>query len=590
MMLLRQAARRDSRRARIRPHRSRRRRAPARRRQDERRDRRCTTWCATLRRLHRGRSTSASTCARGEIFGLLGPNGAGKTTTFRMLCGLLPASERRRCASPASTCAHARAAARAPHRLRGAEVLALRQPRRVLENLEFFASAYGLRGAQARASASDGHSRSSSSRAGAWRQRASCRGGYKQRLAMAAALLHEPEILFLDEPTSGADPLARREFWRRITALAEQGVTVIVTTHFMEEAEYCDRIAIMDAGQVLALGTPRRDPRAGRRADGQPAPSMEDAFIAHRRATRASAAPARRMSDPLPRRPTRPASCGRVCARWCARKTARSCAIRAASPIGIVLPADPDPAVRLRRCRSTSRTCRSPWCIEDASPTRRDVRRRPSSCRPISRRAGAAPMRGRRAAAAAARKVDGIVRIPADFSPRRSCAARRRLQLIVHGVDANTARIIQGYVEGAVAQPGRRTRRAAAGTAARRHRRRSPSSSALWFNEANDSTYFLVPGLIVLIMTLIGALLTAHGDGARMGARHARGAVRHAGAGRSRSCSARLLPYFVLGMIGLALCVLAAAVPVPRAAARLAAGALSAPRCSTCWWRSASGC
>ena len=90
-------------------------------------------------------------------------------------------------------------------------------------------------------------------------------GGYKQRLAMAAALLHEPEILFLDEPTSGADPLARREFWRRITALAEQGVTIIVTTHFMQEAEYCDRIAIMDAGRVLAQGR-RRDPALADRA------------------------------------------------------------------------------------------------------------------------------------------------------------------------------------------------------------------------------------------------------------------------------------------------------------------------------------
>jgi ABC-2 type transport system ATP-binding protein len=103
-------------------------------------------------------------------------------------------------------------------------------------------------------------------------------GGYKQRLAMAAALLHGPEILFLDEPTSGADPHARREFWRRISAYSASGVTVIVTTHFMEEAEYCDRAVILDAGRILAEGTPaelRRlaEPGAGREA------SMEDAFI-----------------------------------------------------------------------------------------------------------------------------------------------------------------------------------------------------------------------------------------------------------------------------------------------------------------------
>jgi ABC-2 type transport system ATP-binding protein len=104
-------------------------------------------------------------------------------------------------------------------------------------------------------------------------------GGFKQRLAMAAALLHEPETLFLDEPTSGADPLARREFWRRITALAEQGVTVIVTTHFMEEAEYCDRVAIMDAGRILAQGTPAEIRRRARSEPGRKA-TMEDAFIA----------------------------------------------------------------------------------------------------------------------------------------------------------------------------------------------------------------------------------------------------------------------------------------------------------------------
>ncbi len=96
---------------------------------------------------------------------------------------------------------------------------------------------------------------------------------------MAAALLHEPEILFLDEPTSGADPRARRAFWRRITALAEQGVTIIVTTHFMQEAEYCDRIAIMDSGRILAQGSPAEVRAAGAHA-AQPEPSMDDAFIA----------------------------------------------------------------------------------------------------------------------------------------------------------------------------------------------------------------------------------------------------------------------------------------------------------------------
>jgi ABC-2 type transport system ATP-binding protein len=104
-------------------------------------------------------------------------------------------------------------------------------------------------------------------------------GGFKQRLAMAAALMHEPDILFLDEATSGADPLARREFWRRIAALAEAGVTVIVTTHFMDEAEYCDRVAILDQGRILAQGTPAEIRRRGRAAEGHEA-TMEDAFIA----------------------------------------------------------------------------------------------------------------------------------------------------------------------------------------------------------------------------------------------------------------------------------------------------------------------
>jgi ABC-2 type transport system ATP-binding protein len=213
---------------------------------------------------------------RGEIFGLLGPNGAGKTTTFRMLCGLLaPTAGRLHVAGADVRDAPASARARLGY---VAQKFSLYGPLSVLENLEFFASAYGLRGERRRARI-------------AWATQqfnlneqlrevsSQLPGGYKQRLAMAAALLHEPEILFLDEPTSGADPLARRAFWRRITALAEQGVTIIVTTHFMQEAEYCDHIAIMDAGQVLSQGSPA-EVRERARSEALPKPSMEDAFIA----------------------------------------------------------------------------------------------------------------------------------------------------------------------------------------------------------------------------------------------------------------------------------------------------------------------
>ncbi len=103
--------------------------------------------------------------------------------------------------------------------------------------------------------------------------------GYKQRLALACALMHDPDILFLDEPTSGVDPIARREFWHWINTLSDRGVTVMVTTHFMEEAEYCDRLAVMAEGRILALDTPR-SVKAQARSEERPNPSMEDAFIA----------------------------------------------------------------------------------------------------------------------------------------------------------------------------------------------------------------------------------------------------------------------------------------------------------------------
>ncbi len=212
---------------------------------------------------------------RGEVFGLLGANGAGKSTTFRMLCGLLPLS-----AGKVSVAGHdlARAAPEARRQIGYmAQKFSLYGDLSVMQNLRFFSSVYGLSGRRQRqrldwALDTFELSRYADSNAGELPL------GYKQRLAFAAALMHEPQILFLDEPTSGVDPLARREFWVRTNALAEAGVTVLVTTHFMDEANYCDRLVIMAEGKVLAEGTPQ-EMKALARSETAPDPTMEDAFI-----------------------------------------------------------------------------------------------------------------------------------------------------------------------------------------------------------------------------------------------------------------------------------------------------------------------
>ena len=216
------------------------------------------------------------TVKSGEIFGLLGANGAGKSTTFRMLCGLLPASEGSLRVAGVDL---RRAAAKARERVGYmAQKFSLYGDLSVFENLRFFSSAYGLKGVRQRERlgwALDEFE------LGAYAD-ATSRDlplGFQQRLALAVALMHEPDILFLDEPTSGVDPLGRRDFWRRINALAERGITIMVTTHFMEEAEYCDRLVIMAQGRILAEGT-SEEMRARFRSDALPNPTMEDAFVA----------------------------------------------------------------------------------------------------------------------------------------------------------------------------------------------------------------------------------------------------------------------------------------------------------------------
>ena len=212
---------------------------------------------------------------RGEIFGLLGPNGAGKSTTFRMMCGLL---------TPSSGTAHVlgidlrKSPSRARQRLGYmAQKFSLYGNLTARQNLEFFSGAYGLSGERQRTAIDE--------MADAFRLEPLLHLaadqmplGFKQRLALACALMHRPDVVFLDEPTSGVDPITRREFWTHINALVQRGVTVMVTTHFMDEAEYCDRIALIFRGRVIATGSPDELKKQVAEA-GKPEPSMEEAFI-----------------------------------------------------------------------------------------------------------------------------------------------------------------------------------------------------------------------------------------------------------------------------------------------------------------------
>ena len=212
---------------------------------------------------------------RGEIFGLLGPNGAGKSTTFKMLCGLLQPSAGEGWVAGFDL---RRDGAQARNHLGYmAQKFSLYGDLSVRQNLDFFAGVYGLGRRRARQQTELmievfdlGRLLGTSAK--------DLPLGFKQRLALACAVMHEPEALFLDEPTSGVDPITRREFWTHINGLVEKGVTVLVTTHFMDEAEYCDRIALIYRGQAIATGSPD-DLKARTASALHPDPTLEDAFI-----------------------------------------------------------------------------------------------------------------------------------------------------------------------------------------------------------------------------------------------------------------------------------------------------------------------
>jgi ABC-2 type transport system ATP-binding protein len=212
---------------------------------------------------------------RGEIFGLLGPNGAGKSTTFKMMCGLLVPTEGKALVLGMDLKTSSGKARQ--HLGYMAQKFSLYGNLTVAQNLKFFSGVYGLSGKTQRDKISE---MSNAFNFGPILNQTpdSLPLGFKQRLALACALMHEPDILFLDEPTSGVDPLTRREFWLHINGMVDKGVTVMVTTHFMDEAEYCDRIGLVYRGKIIAAGTPD-DLKHQVASSDNPNPSMEQAFI-----------------------------------------------------------------------------------------------------------------------------------------------------------------------------------------------------------------------------------------------------------------------------------------------------------------------
>jgi ABC-2 type transport system ATP-binding protein len=210
---------------------------------------------------------------RGEIFGVLGPNGAGKSTTIRMLCGILDPSGGRGTVVGFDI---ARDAERIKERIGYmTQRFSLYEDLTVFENLRFYAGLYGV-AASGRAARIDEVLAATGLRGRRDQISGTLSGGWKQRVALACATIHQPPLLFLDEPTAGVDPVSRREFWEQIHLLSSQGTTVLVTTHYMDEAERCHRLAFIFRGSVLDVGTPqeivvRRDLRVAELEVGEAA-------------------------------------------------------------------------------------------------------------------------------------------------------------------------------------------------------------------------------------------------------------------------------------------------------------------------------
>jgi ABC-2 type transport system permease protein len=495
---------------------------------------------------------------RGEIFGLLGPNGAGKSTTFKMMCGLLrPTAGQAFVAGLDLYEAAGAARGRVGYM---AQKFSLYGDLSARQNLAFFAGVYGLSGT---------HRREATARViAAFKlepyldtNSSDLPLGFKQRLALACAIMHEPAVLFLDEPTSGVDPLTRREFWSHINAMVERGVTVMVTTHFLDEAEYCDRIGLVYRGRVIAEGTP--DELKDRvRSQQTPEPTLEDAFIdlveEFDRNEGRTANPA-----PIETHPQFVASHGLIHeVAGAVRRRRMAALIRKESqqivrdpssfliagilPLLLLFVYGFGVSLDLKRVPVG-------LVVEQSSPEANSF---VASFRD-SRYFDVRLVRHRAAVSEelVSGRLNGVVVLAADFSERLGRGETAPIQVLVDGSDPNTAGLVAGYVQLLWAN-WLQQESLALGNLVSRPKAVSliTTEPRVWFNPEINSYYALLPGAIAIILTLIGTLLPALVV-AREWERGTMEALLTTPVTPLDLLVGKLVPYYVLGLVALTLSV-----------------------------------
>ncbi|MFI4962648.1 MAG: ATP-binding cassette domain-containing protein [Legionellales bacterium] len=485
---------------------------------------------------------------RGEIFGLLGPNGAGKSTTFKMMCGLL---------SPTSGKAEVlgidlqKNASLARQKIGYmAQKFSLYGDLTVQQNLMFFSGIYGLSGALQKKkiadmiTAFDLHEFLTMKANG-------IPLGFKQRLALACAIMHEPTILFLDEPTSGVDPITRREFWTHINGLVSKGVTVMVTTHYMDEAEYCDRIGLVYKGTLIATGTPDELKQLVTNTQ-QPEPTMEDTFID---LVRLHDTRIENPSNTSPSNPLEPLSKpisirNDSLRRWlalCLKEWYQIIRDPSSILIAFVLP-----IIMLfifgYGVNLDSSKIRIGILMDDFSPAARQLEATFQNSPYIN----AIPMKSHQDAAnqLTEGKVRGFVTIPSNFEVQLKHAnGIAPIQITTDGSEPNTASFVAAYATGAWD-----TWQEIRGLEKGRPLFNSINiENRYWFNPAAISRYFLVPGSIALIMTVIGAMLTSLVI-AREWENGTMEALLSTPITRIEFLGSKLMPYYLLGIISMNVC------------------------------------